>query len=246
MQNNRINIIDELRGVMIILVAVYHIIYDLVNIFNVRALGKAYEAAVVLQPVLPFVFILISGISFNLSRNNIRRGIFIGAVALIISLITRIAVPEYVIVFGVLHFLAVMHIGFGILKPLIDRIPPAFGAVICVVCAVLFDFTCKIQHGYLGVEGIFTVTMPEYLYETNRLMVLGFHTPGFISSDYNPIFPWIFVFIIGIFLGKYVHRLPQALKKPHIRPLAFIGRHTLIIYIVHQPVIYGILWLILK
>lgn len=245
MQNKRINIIDEARGLAIILVMVYHLFYDLAIIHKVHTLWGAYSVMRTLQPVLPFVFILISGISFQLSHNNIRRGIIIGIAALAVTLVSKAAAPEYAVTFGILHFLAVMHIGFGIFKILLDRIPSFVWIILCALSVVLFVMTFYIQAGYLGIKGLFTVSLPEGLYQSDSLMAMGFHTDDFVSSDYNPVFPWIFVFIIGMFLGRYVHRLPEALKKPHIPPLAFLGRHTLIIYILHQPVIYGVLWLIL-
>ena len=245
-RNNRVNIIDEARGALIILVMVYHLLYDSAMIFAVKELWGAYRVAHILQPFLPFMFILISGIAFQFSRDNIRRGLLLGAVSIAITLTLWIAAPEYMVVFGILHFLAFAHILFGIIQRLIKKIPTKVWIVICALSAVLFVLTYNIQLGYLGIKGLFTVPLPEALYQSDALMLFGFHTPDFISSDYNPIIPWIFVFIIGIFLGRYVHKLPESLKKPHIRPLAFLGRHTLIIYLAHQPILYGILWLVLS
>lgn len=243
-KNNRINIIDEVRGALIILVVVYHILYDSAVIFKVKELWAAYRTAHILQPFLPFMFILISGIAFKLSRDNIKRGLFLGVVALAVTAATWLIVPQYIVIFGILHFLALMHILCGIVQRFVKEIPAKAWIVICALCAVLFVLTYNIQLGYIGIEGLFTAPLPDALYQSNALMVFGFHTIDFVSADYNPILPWIFLFVIGIFIGKYIQKLPESLKKPHIRPLAFIGRHTLIIYIAHQPIIYGVLWLI--
>lgn len=245
-KNNRINIIDEARGALIILVVVYHILYDSAVIFKVRELWVPYRTAHILQPVLPFMFILISGIAFKLSRDNIRRGLFLGVVALAVTAATWLIIPQYIVIFGILHFLALMHILFGIVQRFVKEIPVKIWVVICALCAVLFVLTYNIQLGYFGIEGLFTAPLSDALYQSNALMALGFHTIDFVSADYNPILPWIFLFVIGIFIGRYIHKLPESLKKPHIRPLAFLGRHTLIIYIAHQPIIYGVLWLIFK
>ena len=245
-KNNRINIIDEARGALIILVVVYHILYDSAVIFKVRELWAPYRTAHILQPFLPFMFILISGIAFKLSRNNVKRGLFLGAVALAVTAATRLIIPQYTVVFGILHFLALMHIIFGIVQRFVREIPVKAWGVICALCAILFILTYNIQLGYIGIEGLFTAPLPDALFRSNSLMALGFHTIEFVSADYNPILPWIFLFIIGIFIGRYIHKLPESLKKPHIRPLAFLGRHTLIIYIAHQPIIYGVLWLRFK
>lgn len=243
-KNNRINIIDETRGALIILVIVYHILYDSAVIFKVKELWAVYRTAHIIQPVLPFMFILISGIAFKLSRNNIKRGLLLGVVSLAVTAATWLIIPQYTVVFGILHFLAFAHILFGIVQRFVKEIPTKVWIVICAACVVLFALTCNIQLGYLGIKGLFTAALPDALFQSDALMALGFHTEDFISADYNPILPWIFLFIIGIFIGKYIQKIPESLKSPHIRPLAFVGRHTLIIYLAHQPIIYGILRLI--
>lgn len=244
--NKRVNIIDEVRGLLIILVIAYHILFDLAVVFKIRETWAAFRIAHILQPVLPFMFILISGISFQLSRNNIKRGLIIGAAAMALTLVLWIATPDYIIVFGILHLLAVLHIGFGLLKKFIDKIPAPVWIVIIALCVLLFLLTYNVMYEYLGIEGLIKIPLPDSLYQNNFFMPLGFHSSDFVSSDYTPLLPWMFVFIIGIFLGRYARKMPESLIKPHIRPLAFIGRHTLIIYLVHQPIIYAVLWVVLN
>lgn len=77
--------------------------------------------------------------------------------------------------------------------------------------------------------------------QTPHLWIFGFTTPDFVSTDYFPLLPWLFVFLFGTWAGRYVKdgRLPQGfytLKAPH---LALVGRHALLIYLLHQPVLYG-------
>ena len=77
-------------------------------------------------------------------------------------------------------------------------------------------------------------------------MPLGLVPPEMAWGDFFPIFPWLFVFLAGAFLGRYVKegRFPPFLYKTHIRALAFVGRHSLLIYLAHQPLLFGILTLI--
>ena len=110
-QNNRINIIDEVRGALIILVVIYHLFYDLAVMYRVEAVQSAFKVMRFLQPSLPFMFILISGISFQLSRNNLKRGLILGAISLAITLALWIATPDYIILFGILHLLAFANTG---------------------------------------------------------------------------------------------------------------------------------------
>jgi uncharacterized membrane protein len=75
------------------------------------------------------------------------------------------------------------------------------------------------------------------------LLPLGIHPPTFWSVDYEPIFPWLGIVLIGMGLGEYLYpeglrsfTLPQ-IPEMVVRPLAFLGRHSLIIYLIHQPII---------
>ena len=76
--------------------------------------------------------------------------------------------------------------------------------------------------------------------QTPHLWIIGFTAPDFASTDYFPLPPWLFVFLFGTWAGRYVKdgRLPQGiytLRAPH---LALVRRHALLIYLLHQPVLY--------
>ena len=239
-KNNRIHIIDELRGLCIILVVLYHLCYSGAEIFNIPWFENLLPALRTIQPSLPIAFIFISGLSFNLSRNNTKRGTELLVIALAITLVTALFMPEQVIWFGIIHFIAVANLFCSGIKSTIEKIPFVVGLILSVV---LFIATYGISVGHLGIEPL-AVNIPKVFYSTDAAMIFGVHTKSFFSADYTPVFPWIFLFSSGIFLGRYLHKLPKFIKERHIRPLAFVGRHTLIIYIVHQPVIIGVLYLL--
>ncbi len=240
-KQRRIHLIDELRGLCIILVVIYHAFYSLVMIYGYKQPAEAFAVMRKIQPVLPAMFILLSGISFQLSRSNIRRGLKLLAVAAIMMLALWLVMPSQMIWFGIIHFLAVMNIVLGLLKKYVDKIPASVGII---SCAILFILTYNVQNGYIGIESSLSLELPEFMYLTDLTAPLGFYSPSFHSADYCPIIPWAFMFIIGTVLGRYVRLLPEKLSKTHIKPLAFIGRHTLIIYLLHQPIIVGVLQLI--
>lgn len=77
------------------------------------------------------------------------------------------------------------------------------------------------------------------------LFPLGLHPLIFASADYYPLLPWIFLFLAGYWLGVAFlqRRAPEFCYREHLSALGWIGRHALIIYLVHQPVVYGVLWL---
>lgn len=237
----RIYLIDEIRGFCIILVVIYHLYYSLAMVFNLETFYDTFNAMRVWQPLLPSAFILISGVSFHLSRNNTKRGLKLLLISALMTLALWIVMPEQLIWYGILHFLATVNIIFGLLKKYVDKIPALAGIIIF---SVLFLLTYNVQRGYLGIDGIWSYRLPEILYSTDLTAPIGFYSETFRSADYCPILPWAFMFLIGTILGRYAKKLPASLAKLHIRPLAFIGRHTLIIYLAHQPVIVGIITLI--
>ena len=79
--------------------------------------------------------------------------------------------------------------------------------------------------------------------------MLGWTYEGFVSTDYFPLLPWVFVFLLGTWAGKYIKagRMPAWFYQTDCPPLAAVGRHSLVIYVLHQPVLYGLtmagLWL---
>lgn len=240
----RVGLIDELRGFILLLMLFYHTLYDLVAIFGVdiplfySPLGNA------LQKYIASHFVVISGLSCRLSRNNLKRGAAAFAFAMGMTAVTLLVMPEQRVLFGVLHMLSVCMMLFPLLRPALDRIPTALGAPLFIA---VFILTSYVPRGWIGFPPA-AAPLPLSLYRTSWLFWLGFPQAGFFSSDYFPLIPWLFLFLAGTFLGVYVKngQIPQAAYRTRMPWLAAIGRRTLVIYLVHQPVIYGVLWLIFK
>lgn len=237
----RVYLLDEIRGIAIILVVAYHFFYSAAMVFHFGWATDIFSALGKWQPLLPITFVLLSGISFNLSKSNTKRGIKLFLIGIAITIVTVTLLPDESIWFGIIHFLGIANIICGLLENSLKKIPAFTGTLIF---AFLFIFTYYVPNHYLGLLPDFAVRLPSFLYTTDLTMMLGFHTKAFMSADYNPIIPWIFLFIAGICLGKHIRELPESLCKQHIKPLAFLGKHTLIIYIAHQPIIIGSLYLI--
>ena len=125
----------------------------------------------------------------------------------------------------------------SLLQPLCRRIPVVWGLVLNVLLSFCF---WKIGDGLL----FFGVSLPRSWYEGcgDWLCPLGIHSSTFFSSDYFPLLPWVFVFFFGVFLGRLAKegKFPRFFAASHIPFFAFTGRHALLIYILHQPVILGI------
>ena len=99
-----------------------------------------------------------------------------------------------------------------------------------------------VSRGSLGFEGLVLCPLPEQLYSTDLLAVVGFPSPSFWSTDYFPLLPWFFLYCAGYFLWGLVDQSDRAkqLLKPGLRPLSFLGRHSLLIYLIHQPALMAV------
>ncbi len=236
----RIYLMDELRGFAVFCMVFYHGFYTLAYLYNLKAGMVLLNFFMPAEPYYAGLFMLISGISSDLSHSNLKRGIKLLGIALAITLVTYFVVPQDIIVFGILHFLSVCMILYGLLKPISDRFRFSWAAI--AACTVLYLCTMGISRGYLGFSPQLGVQLPSSLYQTNWLAPLGIYNSVFRSSDYFALFPWIFVFAAGTFLGKLaaLGRFPAFTYQSRVPFFSWLGRNALILYIVHQPVIYGV------
>lgn len=236
---------DELRGFSVLCMVFYHAFFSMAFLFSIDSGLKLLLFFMPLEPFFAGLFILISGISSQLSRSNIKRGLKLLIISVIITIVTILIFPDTSIIFGILHMLSICMIMFGILKPLFEVIKTSIGLILC---AFLFIFTMNIESGYLGFFNMLNIPLPNYLYRLSYLFPIGITNPEFFSSDYFPLFPWMFLFLFGTFLGRYARYgvFPNFMYKSRFKFLSFWGTHSLFIYIVHQPIIYVIFWIIDK
>ena len=157
-----------------------------------------------------------------------------------VSLATLLVLPETPVQFGVLTFLDSAALLTIPLRPLLSRIPPRPGLALSFA---LFLVLRDVNKGFLGHAGVPLLYLPRNWYANTLSAGLGFPAPSFVSSDYFPLLPWLFLF----WTGFYLYRLrPETPAVPDIRlpGIGAIGRHSLMVYLLHQPVIYGLLALI--
>lgn len=175
-----------------------------------------------------------------MGRHPLRRGFmsFFGGAA--VSLITALVMPEDPVRFGVLTFLGTAALVTVPLSRWLRCVPPRLGLALSFI---LFLLVRDVNSGFLGFGGIPVLYLPAGWYANLITAAAGFPAPVFVSSDYFSLLPWLFLFWVGF----YLYRLrPEEPILPDLRlpGLAAMGRHSLVIYLVHQPVIYALLMLI--
>lgn len=237
-KTRRVGFIDELRGLDIIVMVFYHAMYDIVYIFGVDIPFFYNFLMPYVQPFIAGIFIVLSGISCRYSRSNLKRGFRTFLLGMVLTVVTVIFMPDEAIYFGILHFMGTAMMLFALLEPVFDRIPPSIGLVVSIV---LYTLTLHLPHGYITVGSLFELALPQSLYTKAYLLPLGFAGAG---ADYFPLLPYFFLYLSGAFLGVYFKRnqMPDWLYYTRSRVLSKIGRHTIVIYMLHQPVIMAVLF----
>lgn len=223
----RFDVLDVWRTLAIVLMVAYHFLYDL-YIFGVISANQLFSAPLnVLERFICCSFILLAGASARFSRNNLRHGLVVLGAGLVVEI--GAAAAGQTIRFGVLMLLGSSMVLWHFLGKGLQKLP---GWSVAAGSGVLF-FAARWWTGRTA------VSVP-WLYP------LGFTAPGFYSADYFPLLPWFFLFLTGTALGGWclAHRENRLLAVRLPGVLTWPGRHSLIIYVLHQPVLYGISYLI--
>ena len=239
-QKPRYVFLDELRGFAVFCMIFYHGFFTAGYEWNLPFFQTLMKFFMPAEPFFAAFFILLSGVACQLSHSNLKRGLKLLCIALALTGITlllpRFGFVECEILFGILHLLSFGMLLVALLNPLIKKCPPF---IMTVLMIALFFLTFSVESGYLGI-GFFKYRLPQSLYSANIGFILGFHNSSFFSADYFPLLPWIFMFLAGAFLGLYEARgkFPAFFLKRRVPFFGFLGRHALLIYILHQPAIY--------
>ena len=236
MKKERIGFIDDVRGFALVAMIFYHAAFNLVQ-FSRRPLGwlshiMESDVLEVVRVLFVIIFLLLAGICTRLTRRPFVRALKVGIGALLVTAATWLFVPADKIIFGILHLMAFSMLFYAVSAKVLCRIHPLLGSI---VCALLGIFTFSVQEGFLGF-GALRIALPASLYQSNIGIIFGFPPHTFQSFDYAPILPYLFFFLCGSFLVRL--KLPT--WKSHSRFFAFVGRHSLWVYLLHQPILWGI------
>lgn len=221
--------LDAMRGIALICMIAYHILFCL-YFFNTGFVPDFDPQKYPGTPIC-FMFVFIAGISISLmtahhtDSQTITKKLFVRSVqillcAALVTFVTWIIYPSGFVIFGVLHLIGISTL---LMIPL-HKIRPVAAFIIGMLLIALSAITI---HGPLF------------------LLPFGFG-PGTISMiDYEPLIPWFGVILLGYAAGLVLYRngqrcflLSKLKEMPKILvPLCYLGRHTLIIYLIHVPLI---------
>lgn len=228
--------LDTLRGMTLVSMMVYHACWDLVYLFRQDWAWYRSFGAHLWQQSICWTFILLSGYCFHLGHHRLRRGLLSLGGGALVSAVSQVAGSP--IHWGVLTLLGAAALLTIPLDRLLRRLPARAGLAgsFC-----LFFLLREVNQGYLGFEGAALLTLPADWYQNSLTALLGFPGPDFFSADYFSLLPWLFLFWTGYFL----YRLrPEGEGRELRLPLVTtLGRHSLVAYLLHQPLIYGVLWM---
>lgn len=227
--------LDVLRGVCICAMVIVHLVFDLVYVYGTLTLsGWGQWLFTLLTQWGGVLFLLISGICVTLGSHPVKRGLVVLGCGLVCTLVTWLMYAldfmdkSIIIYFGVLHCLGVCML----LWPVMKRLPWWLLLVLglALVAVGLYIPQLRVDHPWL--------------------IPVGFVFSGFSSSDYFPLLPNLGFFLLGAVLGLTLYRkqktlLPKVNEKNFlIRFFCLCGRHSLLIYLLHQPLITVLLELI--
>lgn len=241
----RMELLDFLRGAAIIYVMLYHLLYDVVEFLgaNVPFWGSAWFEGMHMFFLLTLM--VVSGICTAFSRSSIKRGAALLLMGSALTIFTDIFMRSQVIVFGILTYFGVMMIIGGFLRPLLDKMNITAALITAAVCIILFIMLRDFPNGVIHFLGEHYIELPE---NTRYSYSIGILPQKFYSADYFPLIPHGFIFLAGAAVAKPVkeNKLPKAVYNfPKVPVINFIGRHSLIFYIVHQPLFVAIVEIIL-
>lgn len=245
MKSKRYTILDIIRGLALIGMTIYHGMWDLVYIYDVDIPWYKSEAAFIWQQSICWTFILLSGFCWNLGRKKLKRGLIVFGCSIVVSVVTAIFLPNASIMFGILSLIGTAMLVMIPLDKVFSKVSPYIGVA---VCFALFVLSYNVNVGTLGFGDWEIVELPKVLYANVFTAYLGFPAPDFYSSDYFSVIPWLFLYQTGYFLyGVFKkHDWLKHLSAISIKPLEWIGRHSLLLYMLHQPVVYGVLFVVFE
>ena len=220
--------IDCIRGCAILAMMAYHFGFDLnMQGYIVQDLNHSIVWQIARSLILG-TFLFVAGFSMALAaqqslKKRLIRLTRIAFCAVLVSVVSLFMFPDSWIFFGVLHFLVVAT----------------------VICWVVMPYKKLLMVLAVAIT-VIGILYQSQVFDQPAMQWLGMMTHKPITEDYVPIFPWLGVMMMGIILGQWaltrVQLWPLACT-PNVvlSPVQWLGRHSLAVYMLHQPILLGLL-----
>ena len=249
----RLSLLDSLRGATLISMIVYHACWDAVYLLGADWPWYYSRGGYIWQQSICWTFILLSGFCIPFSRKLLRRGLIVFGAGALVMLVTNLVLPEDRVIFGVLTLIGSCMLLMIPVRELSENAEPGTGRRPGLWLALFFALFVLFKDVNAGVIGtgmihrlipafpLMTLQLPQALYRNLATAYLGFPPAVFYSTDYFSLLPWAFLYMCGYELNRLLDaggRLSAPVFRLDIPPLSFMGRHSLAIYLLHQPVLY--------
>lgn len=239
----RLKLLDGIRGILMINAILYHLLWDLANIFGMRLDWYRGAAGYIWQQCICCGFILLSGICRRLgssAKGHIKRGLTVFLCGAAVTAVTAAFIPDSIVIFGILTFIGTCMLLLVPFDGVLQKLPALPAAAVSFLMFVIFR---GVNDGTLLFGA---VKLPAVLYNGMFMTFLGFMQPDFYSADYFALLPWVFLYLTGYFLSPAVKAADKRITGVTIPGADFVGRHSLLFYLAHQPVIYFLLKAVFK
>ncbi len=236
--------LDFLRGLALLIMICYHALWDFVYLLDYAIPWYRGPMGLFWQVTSCSLFILLSGFCWSFGKRPVFRGAVVFGCGLLIFGVTALTMPENTVRIGILTFLGSAMVLLVLIAPLLRKISPPLGLFVSLGLFLLF---WNLGSGSVGLLHWEFFQVPPELYRGPVGAFLGFPPAGFVSADYFPLFPWFFLYCCGFFLYRVGTRAGEvplpSYSLPYSGPLVFLGRHSLVVYLLHQPILYGLIQL---
>ena len=237
--------LDTIRGITLLSMMLYHTCWDLVFLFGKKIPGYSGLGGYVWQQSICWTFILLAGFCWSLGSHHLKRGLIVSGSGILITFVTLLVMPESRVIFGVLTLIGSCMLLLIPMEKLLLKLRAEIGLAGSFLLFLLFR---NVNTGYLGSENWNILKLPDGFYENLFTTYLGFPQKGFFSADYFSLLPWFFLFLTGFYLYQLVQKnhMMEKLFSWRVPGFDVIGRHSLLIYLLHQPVVFGISWMLFQ
>lgn len=227
--------LDAARGGAVVAMALFHLTWDLGHFGYIDAAIPFSATVKAFGHAIAFAFLAIAGLSLVLSQDRPgararfwrRLALVLGAAALV-SAGTYAAFPDRFVFFGILHCIALSSL---------------------LAAPLLRVSSWKLTFALALAAGAAPLVLKSTLFDAPALWWVGLSTVEPLTNDYRPLLPWSGALLLGVAAGQWLREARLARKAPAasglaparsaLRPLAFLGRHSLLIYLVHQPLLFA-------